>query len=372
LNINLISPINQLGYGIASLGILKGLKAEGHTVALWIIGSQPEAPPSDHSMLTECIQQAAFYNRLAPSVRIWHQFDLAMHIGKGLHVGFPIFELNRFTDIEKHHLSRQELIVVPSEWAKQVVVDNNINTCCGAKNRIAVVPLGVDTSIFHPMDMIDRPNATIFMNVGKWEVRKGHDALALAFNEAFESSDNVQLILNCFNPFKNEAGNQEWINYYMQTKLGQAGKIGLVQHRLPSQNDLAQLMNTVDCGVFPARAEGWNLDLLEMMACGKPVICTYNTAHTEYANDKNALLVRTDKLEDAFDPPFFQNQGQWAELGSDQIDQLIEHMRSVHRLKQEGKLSVNEEGIRTAQQFSWINSARKLVEAIEPYVSTRD
>jgi hypothetical protein len=40
----------------------------------------------------------------------------------------------------------------------------------------------------------------VFLNVGKWEYRKGHDVLLEAFNKAFEPTDNVRLVMNCHNP----------------------------------------------------------------------------------------------------------------------------------------------------------------------------
>ena len=50
-------------------------------------------------------------------------------------------------------------------------------------------------------------------------------------------------------------------------------------------------MSQVDCGVFPSRAEGRNLELLEMMSAGKHVITTDYSAHTEFCTKDNAGLV---------------------------------------------------------------------------------
>ena len=50
-----------------------------------------------------------------------------------------------------------------------------------------------------------------------------------------------------------------------------------------------------DCGLFPARAEGWNLELLEMMACGKQVIATNYSAHTEFCTKENSILIESDE-----------------------------------------------------------------------------
>jgi len=124
-------------------------------------------------------------------------------------------------------------------------------------------------------------------------------------------------------------------------------------------------MTQTDCGVFPARGEGWNLELLEMMSCGKSVIATNYSAHTEFCNEENCFLVEIDEKEDANDGFWFRGQGQWASIQEKQIDSLAEHMRNVHEKKKKDDLNINQAGIDTAKQFSWTNSAQKIIEAIE-------
>ena len=117
--------------------------------------------------------------------------------------------------------------------------------------------------------------------------------------------------------------------------------------------------------MFPARAEGWNLEALELLSCGKQVITTYYSGHTEFCTKENAHLVTIDKKEKAFDGKWFDGKtGSWAHLGSSQIDQLVEHMRKVHKSKQDGSLTTNHAGIKTAQEFSWDNSAEKILASV--------
>lgn len=125
------------------------------------------------------------------------------------------------------------------------------------------------------------------------------------------------------------------------------------------------IMRQVDCGVFPSRAEGWNLELLEMMAMGKHVIATNYSAHTEFCTPVNSRLINIDNLETAFDGVFFDGQcGLWAELAQEQKDVTIEYMRDVHTLKQDGQLIANQNGIDTGKQFSWKNSAQELINGL--------
>jgi hypothetical protein len=47
------------------------------------------------------------------------------------------------------------------------------------------------------------------------------------------------------------------------------------------------------------------------------------------------------------------------------MEQMVHHLREVHRLKQEGALPRNEAGIATAREFSWRRTVESLLRAVE-------
>lgn len=361
MKINYTAPINQLGYGIVGVNILKSLCDLGHDIALWPI-SQIEIEPSLEKYIKQCYDNQSTYSTTAASIRLWHQFDMAQHIGKGPHIGYPIFELDNFTDREKHHLSSQDMIFVCSEWARDIVF-NYVNT------PTAVIPLGVDRSIFNERILEQTLELSrikelitsweknkIFINVGKWEVRKGHDVLVDMFNSAFTEEDNVELWMVCSNPFINQEQEKQWINLYKNSKLGD--KIRILP-RLTSQRDLAIIMSLSDIGVFPARAEGWNLDALELMSCGKTVISTDYAAHKDFMLPENLVEITSKEL--AYDGIWFHGQGSWANIGQSQTDMFIDLMR--YHYKKERNICVA--SVERAKKFSWQNSASKIVNYID-------
>ena len=347
--LNLQAPINSLGYGVAGYNILKELYRRDPSVALYPIG-QPETM---EDFIQDCLNNIRNLELDRPHVKIWHQHDLITRVGRGKHFGFPIFELTQFDHQELISLSHCDELLVCSEWAKSIL-DKSVGC------NVHVVPLGVDTETFYPAQ-ITNSEKTVFFNCGKWEKRKGHDILGECFNKAFTKTDNVELWMMCDNPFIGDK-NEQWKKIYLESPLGDKIKI------IPRQqyhHDVARLMNMVDCGVFPARAEGWNLELLEMMACGKHVIATNYSAHTEFCTPVNCRLVNTHNLETAFDGVFFDGtKGFWAELAKDQEDVIIEYMRDIHSLKQSGQLGLNQNGIDTANKFTWKNTVDKLLEAV--------
>lgn len=360
MKINLLCGVNTTGYGVAALNVLVGL-ARHHEVALHEIGPS-ECPPNRRDVVESARLNACNYDDDAPSVRIWHQNALAEHVGRGPRIGYSFFELDRLTAAEVHHINRLDVFCVASEWGRGVCRESGVTT------PVHVVPLGVDRTIFHeavPYTRLD-PDHTVFLHVGKWEVRKGHDVLLSAFNKAFGRSDKVILRMLSHNKFIGQL-NDEWAKLYKTSKLGD--KIDIVAGRVPDQAAVAALMVSADVGVFPARGEAWNLDLLEMMSMGKEVIATRYSGHTAYCNAFNSHGIYISELEDAYDGIWFRGEGMWASLGPDQEEQLIEAMRHLHGRKQRGELRVNECGIGTAKRFSWENSADSLAAVVSDGVS---
>ena len=128
--------------------------------------------------------------------------------------------------------------------------------------------------------------------------------------------------------------------------------------------DLNRIFNQVDWGVFPAHAEGWNLEILELMACGVPSIATNYSGHTEYLDKNNSLLIEPTGMEAARDGKWFHGQGEWCTYD---IDSLVKQMRTAHKMKQEQQASYNKMvqfASESVEEFSWENSVKKLVKVL--------
>ncbi len=355
--LNIIAPINQLGYGLTGLNITKELYKHDKKLSLFVLGSPQVTRQEDAQPIQECMKNAMMPNWTNPCLRIWHQNDMSQFVGEGERIGFPIFELEEFDEVERHHLCNLDRIFVCSSWAKSVI-HNNIDI---SDSSVAVIPLGVDVDIFKPEDNPNQ-NKTIFFNCGKWEVRKGHDIIYDLFNKAFTKDDNVELWMMCQNPFMSPKQEKEWRDLYEKSRLG--SKIRMI-NRVATQDEVYNIMKRVDCGIFPAKAEGWNLEILELMSCGKNVITTNVSGHTEFCNQSNSRLVDLTEQEIAYDGVWFLgNKGHWPKITESNKEEFIQHMRDVHKLKTSNQLPLNAHGISTAQKFTWSNAAKKVMEQI--------
>lgn len=357
MDINLIAPLNNLGYGVVGYNILKALTAAKHGIAYFPIGDIKWAgDPMLKDIVDRARHNATFYTPEAPCIRIWHQHEMDMFVGAP-RIGWPIFELNKFTDREKHHLRSVDKLLVCSNWAKEV-----INKELGIDAH--VVPLGVDEKTFYydKAEADKRPawtrGTTIFLNVGKWEVRKGHNELLEAFNKAFSTTDDVELWMINQNDFIGVDGNEDWKRKYSNSAMGRNIKF---LPRFETHEQLRKVFHHVDCGVFPSHAEGWNLEIPEMMACGVNIIATNYSGHTEFLSNSNARLLDVTGMELAKDGKWFHGQGEWCVFS---VDQLASQMRDVHEMKQAGKLSLNQAGIETAKNLSWTNSVGRIEKAL--------
>ena len=359
MRINLQAPINQLGYGVAGINILKALQAEGVEVSFFPVGQPQVTNQADADAVRKGLETAQMFDPQAPCVKIWHQNQMAERIGSGKFIGFPIFELDTFSDLEKHHLNSCDELMVCSKWAKQVCLDQlymspNGHIYLDADAKVHVVPLGVDAELFPPAP-VRQDDKTIFFNCGKWEIRKGHDILINAFKKVLEHGEDAELWMMCTNPFNSEEENNKWYELYNHPK------VKLIP-RMETQQEVYNIMSQVDCGVFPSRGEGWNLELLEMMAAGKHVVATEYSAHTEFCNEENSYLLPISDVEPAFDNKWFFGQGNWAKIDESEVEMLVKLMQRFIKL---GKGKLNQTGIETAKKFSWQNTAKEMVKCLK-------
>jgi glycosyltransferase involved in cell wall biosynthesis len=342
--INVSAPFTtETSYGIVALNLCKALNDLGQPLRLIPLNNNnfeyvPELEPLSRGSIC----------RDDPSIKLFHQFDLALNVGRPA-IGYPIFELDNFSEEEIWHLKSCDHVIVCSDWAKQVVYD----TTDIPENRIHKVRLGVDDR-FTPMTV--KKQRPAFLHVGKVEVRKNSKLIVDLFAEEFKN-DDVELWLSWHNVFVRDM--EEW-NEYAVKKLGDKVKIlPRLQH-----DQIPTMIQHSDAVISLSSAEGWNLPLLEAMACGKHVIATRNTAQTEFCNDDNSLLVDTPEKVWARDGIFFVEKiGKWHKIDDEARQQFKAHLRTTYDSVLRG--SINEAGIETAKEFSWNNAAQQLISVLK-------
>lgn len=347
--LNLSAAINKLSYGGVSTNILRELYKLDSSISLFSIG-RVDFERDDEEFVLAALRNSNLWNKYKPSLKIFHQNMLAEHPISSKRIGFPIFELDTFTKVEKHHLNSQDEIFVCSQWAKDIIQNNGINIDC------KVIPLGVNKEIFHYKENNINRGKVVFLNIGKWEKRKGHDLLAKAFYEVFNNVDDVELWMMPKNHFINEETENKWVTYYKNNLGNKVKFIG----PLNSQKQIVDIINKSDIGVYPFRSEGWGLPLSESLSCGKRIIATNYSGPTEYLNKDNATLIDPDGLEYAVDNVFFNGEGSWAELGETYYRAFCEALRAEYELVKKNGKQKNNFGLITSGEYTWKHTAMKI------------
>lgn len=344
---NIMSPIDAYtGYGITGYNLWKSLKKIDDRCLLFPIGQpNPESSWNINSIKNGLLRDS--FDKNSPCFKLWHGHDFFTKVhGNSKYGGLSFFEVDKISHVEKLSYDVLDTIFMPSQWAKNVLESNGIN------KNIVVSPMGVDREVFDAIVPDDKNtrNTYVFINIGKFEIRKGHDILVDIFNNSFDENDDVELWMLNHNPFLNQEQYNNWIKLYQNSKL--SSKIRFFP-RIPDQKSLSRIMSYADCGIFPSRGEGWNNEAIEMMAMNKPIIITNYSAHTEFCNKDNSYLVDIDNTEPAYDDKWFNGEGNWASLEQKQMDQFSEYMRYVYK----NNIRDNNNGLRTAQQLTWDNTA---------------
>ena len=351
-NLNIMTPINDLGYGVAGKNICKAMSSIGYKASLFPISQPNFSSQEEADTFGPMLRQSQTFDKNAPCLKVWHEFSMAERIGKGRMLGFPFFEINKFDSQRKHHLSSCDDVLVASKWAQEIV-NNEVPSA-----KTHVVPLGVDTNLFKSAEKKLNKDKFVFFNCGKWEKRKGHDILLLLFQEAFKNENDVELWMMCENPFLPPQEAAKWTSAYASDP-----RVRLIP-RVNTQQDMVPILQNVDCGVFPSRAEGWNLEILELMSMGKHIIATDYSAHTEYCTDDNSMLATPYKNEPAVDGIWFKGEAQWASLeGIEEL--LVGYMRDAYAKWKDGSLVENIDGIETAEKYTWTACANRIKEVLD-------
>ena len=363
MQVNLIASVDDSGYGTAGLGILRGLHDRGVEVALFsraVGGDRGIALDLDALVqVRTALRAQRDFDPDAPCLRISTEDDMTLFAGRGVRAGLSFFETDRLTDVERRHLGWLDAVLVPSAWAAEVAVGAGLDP-----GRVHVVPMGVDRSVFRDAPLVEG-GPTVFLNVAKWERRKGQDVLLAAFERAFGPDDDVELRLLCGHPAATDRGG-DWRQALEASAL--ADRIVVVD-RQRSAAEVAEQMRAATCGVFPARAEGWNFPLLEMLSCGRPVIATDWGGHTQYLDAGCAHLLEPDGLEEAWDDrwvPVYseRKEGRWARLGDGAVERLAGLLRAVHDQRGAGGLPRNVAGIAVAEAHPWVRTADAVLDAL--------
>jgi autotransporter strand-loop-strand O-heptosyltransferase len=195
----------------------------------------------------------------------------------GYKIGYNVWESTRYSEQFFQQLLTLDELWVPTEWQKQISIKQGY-----PENKIFVIPEGVDGKIFKPSNKKKNNDKFQFVIIGRWDYRKGIKESIEGFLKAFPDNPNVELLINVENPFPVDGMNstEERLKHY-----------GLEDSRIKilkflDRKQYISLLQNADVFISCARAEGWNLPLIESLACGTPSIYSKCSGQLEFTEEK--------------------------------------------------------------------------------------
>ena len=280
--------------------------------------------------------------------------------------GYTFFK-NELTDKSLENGKDFTKIIAGSSWCKRKLEGIGIS-------NTDVLIQGIDPQIFYP-GKIDRKNDLfVIFSGGKLELRKGHDLVLKAVKILQEKYNDIILINAWYNYSPDSMvslSSSQYLNFEIKGKTWQEFMSNLYNiNNLDAQriftlplvpnNKMRDLYLKSDIGLFPNRCEGGtNLVMMEYMACGKPVIASYNSGHKDILTEVNSLSLNEMKPYKLFD----KNDNLISDWEEPDLDEIIDKIEFAYNnrkhIKEIGKNAAND-----MKDFSWKNTAQKLLEII--------
>lgn len=294
--------------------------------------------------------------------------------GNAAAIGLGMLEVDRAPRQWAAHCNNMDEIWVPSRFSLDAFVRGGVR-----KDRIRIVPLGVDTVTFtsapHPDSLSDRPYT--FLSVSEWVPRKGFDTLVRAYVEEFSGSESVRLVIRSHSNGPDYDATGETIRSEIGRLVESCGKknppsITFIPGVIPKPS-MPGLYRASDCFVLPTRGEGWNLTALEAAACGVPVITTAWSSHLDVLTGNNSYLINVKSLEAV---PLTGGPHDEVYKGSQWACPDPEHlrilMRRVYGNREEARQKAAGALATISGQFSWEASARRMVLNLNQVAARKD
>ncbi|MFA8343792.1 MAG: methyltransferase domain-containing protein [Rhodothermaceae bacterium] len=275
--------------------------------------------------------------------------------------GYTFFE-NELNDLSVKNAKNYELVIGGSTWCKEKMLERGIT-------NTDVLLQGIDPEIFYPVEEKKDENMFVIFSGGKFELRKGQDIVLKAVKILQEKYDDIVLMNAWYNMWPASIADMKYskhIDLYLagdnwtqiMRSLYEANKMDqskIFTFELINNRSLRELYAKTDLGLFPNRCEGGtNLVLMEYMACGKPVVASNATGHTDILTNENSLMLNQ------FSECKIHKEGKlWADWVEPSLDEVIAQIEFAYHNREKIK-SIGKKAGEDLKKFTWEETAKSL------------
>jgi tetratricopeptide (TPR) repeat protein/glycosyltransferase involved in cell wall biosynthesis len=280
--------------------------------------------------------------------------------------GYTVFE-NELKAMSVINARNYDKIVTASTWNYQKLIDAEI------KNAGLVIQ-GIDPKVFYPENKLRNNNLFIIFSGGKFELRKGQDLVLKAVSILQKKYRDIILINAWYNAwpetmhpmitskyirYEEKGSTWEEFMHNLCVTTGLDTKRVFTLPLVPNQK-LRDIYLKSDLGLFPNRCEGGtNLVMMEYMACGKPVVASYNTGHKDVLTENNSILLKEMKEYKLYNPDNVLT-ADWEEPNLDEIIDKVEYAYNNRDIIK----NIGDNAAVTMKNFTWSDTAMNLLKVV--------
>jgi len=279
-----------------------------------------------------------------------HQMEPVRRFRAPLRLGYTFFE-SPLPDNIRDKARWFDWIFCGSTWCESRLRLVGVEHC-------STVIQGVDLERFTAQPWPERKGFRVFSG-GKYEFRKAQDIVAVTMKYMLRDYSDAVLMNQWHNPWPATMHSMSRSTLIKNWKEPLAGlDLSRVISIPATPNEkMPSIYSEADIGFFPNRCEGGtNLPMMELMACGRPVIATVHTGHSDMLNAGVYPLTQGS----------FDAAGWWHNDVSDCLVQLEKAYKDREEVKRRGNLCRAH-----IEQFTWERCAKAILARVEQLHSSR-
>ena len=275
-------------------------------------------------------------------------------------IAYTVWESTIYPEEFFNKLKEYDQVWVPSKWQAKITEKQGIQP-----NKIKVIPEGVDSSVFYPEDLKYEDDKFRFLIFGRWDDRKSIRELIEAFKNVFGQSKKVELVISVDNIYSVDGmkSTEERLNFYNID----TSNIKILH--FPSKEEYVNYLKRGHVFLSCSRSEGWNLPLIEAMACGIPSLYSDCSGQLEFAEGKGIPVKikqeqPSSKSTNTFSTLSNSACGNWYEPDFKDLENKILEVYNNYSYYKAAALN---DSVAIRSEFSWGDAALKASKAIEEF-----
>ena len=350
------APVNSLSLGNVSVNLLKEMHKRNIDLTFFPVNENLDFKAYKLNQDFADWFGKSVNNRLlsvkkdTPSLKLWHIAGSEQKLSDKQYL-FSFYEASEPTKEEVNLVNLQEETFFSSNYS--INLFNNLGC------KTSFVPLGFDKEF----SVLPKKESDIitFGLIGKWEKRKHTEKIIKLWLKLFGNDFRYRLICCVNNPFyKPEQMQSVLINALEGKKYFNVNFIPYLE----TNAEINSTMNHIDIDLSGlSGAEGWGLPSFNMTALGKWSVVLNATAHKDWANKKNSILVEPVGEESIVDNIFFKPNAQFNKgiIYSWSEEHVVEAMKKAISLAK----TKNTEGLKLQEQYTWSKTLDIILEKMK-------